>query len=67
MHPPALTRAYAGGLSAGAPREIQKMMQMHHFLPQFVTIIFLDDSTRGKKGLLHLDMSAEFQNAGEKE
>ena len=41
------------------------MMQMHHFLPQFVTIVFLDDSTREKKGLLHADMSAEFQNAGE--
>ena len=41
------------------------MMQMHHFLPQFVTIVFLDNSTRGEKGLLYPDMSAEFQNAGE--
>ena len=41
------------------------MMQMHHFLPQFVTIVFFDNSMRGEKGLLHPDMSAEFQNAGE--
>jgi len=57
--------SFAGGLSAYVRRRIRKMMQMHHFLPQFVAIVFLDKSTYGEKSLLPPGMYAEFQSAGE--
>ena len=57
--------SYAGGLSAGLRRRIRKMMHLHHFLPQFVAIVFSDKSTYGEMSLLRPRMYAEFQRAGE--